>query len=376
MEGIERLERVDCVIAGGGVVGLAVAREFAMRGFETLVIEAAETIGTGTSSRNSEVIHAGIYYPKGSLKAQLCVAGRDALYAFAEGHGVTHARCGKLIVATSEAQIDTLAGIAGRARANGVVDLRQLSALEAKRLEPELACTGALHSPSTGIIDSHGLMLALLGDAEAHDAAIALNTKVEAGEIADGGLRIETLDAAGNRFEIATTILVNACGLDAPALAGKLRGLPHESIPQPRFAKGNYFSATGRTPFTRLIYPVPEEGGLGVHLTLDLDGRMRFGPDVEWVDEVEYSVDPRRADRFYDEIRKYWPALPDEALQPAYCGIRPKLMIGGEAAADFVIDGPSAHGVRGLVNLFGIESPGLTSCLAIARYVADMTEKC
>ncbi|MEK1886679.1 MAG: NAD(P)/FAD-dependent oxidoreductase [Phyllobacterium sp.] len=369
------MERVECVIAGGGVIGLAIARALALRGIETLIVEAAETIGTGTSSRNSEVIHAGIYYPQGSLKARLCLAGKGALYAFAESHGVAHKRCGKLIVATNDDQIGTLATIAARARANGVDDLQQLSASEAKRREPDLACNGALLSPSTGIIDSHGLMLALLGEAQENGAAIAFRTRVVAGEANGDGLRLETIDAESDRhYELQTSIFINACGLDAPALASKIVGLPREFVPRTRFAKGNYFSATGRTPFKHLIYPVPEEGGLGVHLTLDLDGRMRFGPDVEWVEGVDYSVDPRRADGFYNEIRKYWPELPDVVLQPAYCGIRPKLVTGGEPVTDFVIDGPSTHGVKGLANLFGIESPGLTSCLAIAKHVSEIVE--
>ncbi len=373
MEGTEKLERVDCLIAGGGVIGLAIAREFSLRGIETLIVEAAETFGTGISSRNSEVIHAGIYYPKGSLKARLCVEGRDALYAFAESHGIVHSRCGKLIVATNDSQIGTLGTIAARASANGIDNLQLLSELEAKRREPELTCTAALFSPATGIIDSHGLMLALLGDAESHGAAIAYRTRVAGGEVNEDGFRVETIEGdSAQLFEIQASIFINACGLEAPALGSAIAGLPDRFIPRRRYAKGNYFAATGKSPFTHLVYPVPEEGGLGVHLTLDLAGRMRFGPDVEWVEDIEYSVDPLRALRFYDEIRKYWPDLPDGALQPAYCGIRPKLMIGGEPAADFVIEGPSAHGIGGLVNLFGIESPGLTSCLAIAKHVADL----
>jgi L-2-hydroxyglutarate oxidase LhgO len=367
------LEQVDCVIAGAGVIGLAIAREFARRGIETLIIEEAETIGTVTSSRNSEVIHAGIYYPQTSLKGRFCVEGRDALYAFAKSHGVSHSRCGKLIVATSESQNQMLGTIAARAKACGVADLVYLSELEARRREPELACTAALLSPSTGIIDSHGLMLALLGEAQEHGAAISFHTKVVAGEANGDGLRIETSEAGTDRsFELKTSIFINACGLRAPLVASSIAGLPDRFVPRTRFAKGNYFSAAGKTPFTHLIYPVPEEGGLGVHLTLDLDGRMRFGPDVEWIDEIEYSVDPKRADRFYDEIRKYWPKLRDGSLQPAYSGIRPKLSIAGELATDFVIEGPATHGVKGLVNLFGIESPGLTSCLSIAKHVSDL----
>ena len=367
------MERVECLIAGGGVIGLAIARAFARRGIETLIVEEAETIGTGTSSRNSEVIHAGIYYPQNSLKSRLCIEGRNALYAFAERHGVPHSRCGKLIVATNEIQIPMLSTIGAGAKACGVSDLQHLSELEVCRREPELTCTAALFSPSTGIIDSHSLMLALLGDAQDHGAAISLRTRIVSAETNADGLRIETIEAGNGRaFELQASMFINACGLQAPAVASSIAGLPRQFVPDRRFAKGNYFSATGKTPFTHLIYPVPEEGGLGVHLTLDLDGRMRFGPDVEWVESIEYSVDPKRADRFYNEIRRYWPSLPDGSLQPAYSGIRPKLSIGGESVTDFVIEGQATHGVKGLVNLFGIESPGLTSCLAIAKYVSDM----
>lgn len=366
---------MGCVIAGGGVIGLAIAREFAQRGIETLIVEEAETIGTGTSSRNSEVIHAGLYYPEGSLKGRFCVDGKKALYAYAESRGISYDRCGKLIVATHESQNRTLNAIAAQAAACDVADLEYLSELEARRREPDLACTAALFSPSTGIIDSHGLMLALLGDAEARGAAIAFHTKVVAGEVNADGLRIETAGTDGRPFEIQTAIFINACGLQAPKLASSITGLQAAFVPVTRFAKGNYFSATGKTPFSHLIYPVPEEGGLGVHLTLDLDGRMRFGPDVEWVDAIDYTVDPKRADRFYDQVRKYWPGLADRSLQPAYSGIRPKLSIAGQPATDFVIEGPATHGVRGLVNLFGIESPGLTSCLPIAKYVSDLIQR-
>ncbi|MBB3237634.1 NAD(P)/FAD-dependent oxidoreductase [Phyllobacterium endophyticum] len=367
------MERVGCVVAGAGVVGLAIARAFARRGIETLIVDEADTIGTGTSSRNSEVIHAGIYYPKGSLKARLCVEGRNALYAFAEAHGVPHSRCGKLIVATDATQIHALGTIAASARANGVSDLEFLSKLQACQREPELRCTAALFSPSTGIIDSHGLMLAMLGDAQDHGAVISYRTRVASAESIKDGLRIETVDiATGHSFELQASVFINACGLHAPSIASSISGLAPSFVPQPRFAKGNYFSAAGKTPFKHLIYPVPEPGGLGVHLTLDLEGRMRFGPDVEWVESIDYSVDPGRADRFYDEIRKYWPDLATGSLQPAYCGIRPKLSIDGEPVTDFIIQGPATHGIGGLVNLFGIESPGLTASLAIADHVSTM----
>ncbi|PRD42410.1 FAD-dependent oxidoreductase [Phyllobacterium phragmitis] len=369
------MDRIDCVIAGAGVVGLAVAREMAGRGLETLVIESENMIGAGTSSRNSEVIHAGIYYPTGSLKARLCVEGRAALYAYAEEHGVPFSRCGKLIVACHEDQHGKLDIIAGHAAACGVHDLRRLSAAEARAMEPELACTSALFSPSTGIIDSHALMLALQGDAERNGAAVAFNTRMLSGQAETGGIVLKTTNLeTGDAYELMADRFINAGGLGAQHIAASIKGMPAAYIPEQRLAKGNYFSALGKTPFSRLIYPVPEDGGLGVHLTLDLHGRMRFGPDVEWIESIDYAVDPRRAERFYAAIRSYWPALPDDCLQSAYSGIRPKLSGLGEPAADFLIQGPQTHGIAGLVNLFGIESPGLTSCLAIAKHVADMVE--
>ncbi|YBV94152.1 NAD(P)/FAD-dependent oxidoreductase (plasmid) [Phyllobacteriaceae bacterium JZ32] len=367
------MDRIDCVIAGAGVVGLAVAREMTARGFETLVVESENMIGTGTSSRNSEVIHAGIYYPAGSLKARLCVEGRAALYAYVEEHGVPHTRCGKLIVACHEDQHGKLDAIAGHAAACGVDDLKRLSPAEVREMEPELACTAALFSPSTGIIDSHSLMLALQGDAELKGGAVAFNTRLVSGELAKNGIILRTVDTkTGRPYEMIAGRFINAGGLCAQGIAASIEGMPAAHIPKQYLAKGNYFSALGRTPFSHLVYPVPEDGGLGVHLTLDLHGRMRFGPDVEWVGTIDYTVDPRRAKRFYAAIRAYWPALPDDSLQPAYSGIRPKLSGPGEPAADFMIQGPRTHGIAGMVNLFGIESPGLTSCLAIAGYVADM----
>ncbi|CCV08267.1 FAD dependent oxidoreductase [Mesorhizobium metallidurans STM 2683] len=371
------MDHVDCIVAGAGVVGLAIARDMARRGMDTLILEAANAIGTGTSSRNSEVIHAGIYYPVGSLKARFCVAGRNMLYRYCEEHAVPHARCGKLIVAANADQEPVLATIRANASACGVDDLVPLTAAEALELEPRLRCKAALLSPSTGIIDSHALMLALQGDAEEHGAALSLNTRIVSGRI-DGGLPegglivLDTIDStSGERFEIATKFFINAAGLDATALARSIDGLDPQFVPGLRYAKGNYFSVAGLAPFSRLIYPVPEPGGLGVHLTLDLDGVARFGPDVEWTDTLDYRVDPARGERFYNEIRKYWPDLADGSLQPAYSGIRPKLSGPGEANADFVIQDASVHGVDGLVNLFGIESPGLTSSLAIAEYVAQ-----
>ena len=366
------MDQVDCIVVGAGVVGLAIARELSGCGLEVLIIEAADAIGTGTSSRNSEVIHAGIYYPAGSLKARLCVAGREKLYRYCAECGIPHNRCGKLIAATSAEQVPMLAAIAAAASANGAGELAQLSAAEAQAIEPALHCAGALLSPATGIIDSHALMLALLGDAEQGGAALSLFTQVVSGRIEPGRIVLKTRDVtSGEDFEIVARHVVNAAGLGAVALAGSIAGLDEKFVPRLYYAKGNYFSMAARAPFSRLVYPVPEPGGLGVHLTLDLDGIARFGPDVEWTDEIGYRVDPSRADRFYAEIRKYWPALADGSLQPAYSGIRPKLAGQGKPNADFVIQDGSVHGVDNLINLFGIESPGLTSCLAIAEHVAQ-----
>lgn len=366
------MDEIDCIVAGAGVVGLAVARELAAAGRDVLVLEAADAIGTGTSSRNSEVIHAGLYYAVGSLKADLCVSGRDRLYDYCHERGIAHRRCGKLIVATDAGQTATLDAIANNASKSGAGALQKLTAAEAQALEPALACTAALLSPDTGIVDSHALMLSLLGDAEAAGAMPVLNTEILGGRIEGRRIVLATRDTqSGDVFNIAARHFINAAGLGATALAGALSGLDPRFVPRQRLAKGNYFSVTGRAPFSRLIYPVPEPGGLGIHLTLDLNGIARFGPDVEWVEELDYEVDPARAQRFYGAIRAYWPDLAEESLQPAYSGIRPKLSGPGEANADFVIQGPDTHGIAGLVNLFGIESPGLTSCLAIARHVAQ-----
>lgn len=362
-------EQVDCVVVGAGVVGLAVARALALAGRQVMVLEAAEAIGTGTSSRNSEVIHAGIYYPQGSLKARLCVQGRQWLYAYCAERGVAHQRCGKLIVATNPGQCDQLEAIAGKARANGVDDLRWVEAGEAMAMEPALHCVAALHSPSTGIVDSHGLMLALQGDLEHAGGMVVCHAEVREAAAVAGGIWLRTADGT----ELTARTVVNAAGLQAPALASRMAGMPPQHVPRAYYAKGNYFTLSGRAPFSRLIYPVPEAAGLGVHLTLDLGGQAKFGPDVQWVDGPgDLQVDPSRADGFYAEIRRYWPALPDAALVPGYAGIRPKISGPGEPAADFVIQGPQTHGVPGLVQLFGIESPGLTSSLAIAAQVADL----
>jgi L-2-hydroxyglutarate oxidase LhgO len=366
------LQAIDCVVAGAGVVGLAIARALAISGREVVVIETADMVGTGTSSRNSEVIHAGLHYAPGSLKARLCVEGRERLYAYCEDHGIPHARTGKLIVATQTGQLDRLRAIQANAAGCGVHDLSLLTRVEAERLEPALRCAGGLLSPSTGIIDSHALMLSLRGDAEAAGASVALLTSVTGAAIAGGGIRIETRDADGMGFALEAGAFVNAAGLAAQALAGRIEGFPQRLIPRLWLARGNYFALSGRSPFSRLIYPVPVQGGLGVHLTLDLAGNARFGPDVEWIDHVDYTVDPGRSAAFYGEIRRYWPELGDGALQPAYAGIRPKLSGPGHAAADFMIQGPASHGAGPIVNLFGIESPGLTASLAIADYVVDL----
>jgi L-2-hydroxyglutarate oxidase LhgO len=362
------MERVDCAVIGAGVVGLAVARAFALEGREVVILEAENAIGLHTSSRNSEVIHAGIYYPAGSLKARLCVRGRALLYEYCAAHGVPFRRCGKLIVAADAAQSGELDAIRAKAHANGVPDVERLTREEALALEPQLVCVAALVSPSTGIIDSHALMLAYLGDAEAHGATLALQSPVLGGALrGDGSIELEVGGAEPMR--IAARCVVNSAGLRAPSLARAIEGYPASHAPRELYAKGNYYSLAGRSPFSRLVYPVPEPGGLGVHLTLDLGGQARFGPDVEWVERIDYRVDPRRAEKFYAAIRRYWPALRDATLAPAYCGIRPKTSGPGEAAADFDIQGPREHGVGGLVNLFGIESPGLTASLAIAEEV-------
>lgn len=363
------MDEIDCAVIGGGVVGLAVARALALAGREVLVLESEGAIGTGTSSRNSEVIHAGIYYPQGSLKAKLCVEGKQLLYAYAAERGVPHQRCGKLIVATSPEQAGQLEAIQQKAAANGVDDLVLLTAQQAIAMEPQLHCVAALHSPSTGIVDSHALMLSLLGDLENAGGMLALKSPITRAECGDGAIVL----AAEDGTVLRCRSVVNAAGLGAPALARRFEGLPPSSVPKEYFAKGNYFTLSGRAPFGRLVYPVPEPGGLGVHLTIDLGGQAKFGPDVQWVSSPgELVVDPSRGEGFYSEVRKYWPALPDGALIPGYAGMRPKISGPGEPAADFMIDGPASHGVPGLVNLFGIESPGLTSSLAIGLYVARL----
>jgi D-amino-acid oxidase len=364
-------EQLDCVVIGAGVVGLACARALALAGHEVWLLEREAGFGNGISSRSSAVIHAGLYYPPGSLKASMCVRGQALLYAYCAERGVPHRRCGKLLVAGDAAEVEQLEAIRRSAEANGVTTLQPLGAAEATRLEPELACAGAMLSPDTGIVDSHALMLSLLGDAQALGAQWVPHAEVCGADCDRNGLVLEVV-SGGEPMRLATRHVVNATGLEAPALARRIAGLPPAAVPQAFFAKGSYFRLAGRTPFSHLVYPVPEAAGLGVHLTLDLAGRARFGPDVEWMARPDYAVDPARAARFYPAIRRYWPGLPDGALQADYAGVRPKIVCAGQAAADFRIDGPAAHGQAGLVNLFGIESPGLTSCLAIGEHVTAM----
>ncbi|MBV8497398.1 MAG: NAD(P)/FAD-dependent oxidoreductase [Gammaproteobacteria bacterium] len=360
------MDTTDAVVIGAGVIGLAIARELAARGRDTLILEADARFGTGASSRNSEVIHAGIYYPPGSLKARLCVAGRDALYGFCAARGIGHRRCGKLIVATDATQLPRLAAIAATARANGV-ELEVLEDAAARALEPELACAAALHSPLTGIIDAHAYMQALLADAEQRGALLVCNCRVTRVVLEEQSL---LLAVNGAEPALRARMLINCAGVDAPALARLIEGFPARHVPREYFCKGNYFALSGRSPFRRLIYPLPEEVGLGTHLTLDLAGAARFGPDVEWVDRCDYEVNPKRAERFYAAVRRYWPGLPAGSLLPAYAGIRPRITGPGEADVDFRIDDAGRHGVAGVVNLFGIESPGLTASLALAGDVA------
>jgi L-2-hydroxyglutarate oxidase LhgO len=361
------------VVIGAGAVGLACAAAMARNGHDVIVLEAADGIGTGTSSRNSEVIHAGLYYPTGSLKHQMCVAGRRLLYPFMEARGVAYRRCGKLIVATSEAETAQIESIHQRGIANDVEGLRLISGREAMAMEPALFCTAAIWSEETGIMDSHGVMLAMQGELEDHGGVIAYLTEAAAvSPLQGGGFEVRT---TGGDVIVAAA-LINSAGLMAQTVAGRIEGLASQHIPSLTLAKGSYFGCAGKPAFSRLIYPAPVDGGLGVHVTLDLAGRMRFGPDVEWLDtadpaRVDYQVDLARAESFYAAVRRYWPALPDGSITPDYAGCRPKLSAKGQPAADFRIDGPETHGLQGLVNLFGIESPGLTSALAIARYTVD-----
>jgi L-2-hydroxyglutarate oxidase LhgO len=368
------MDEVGAIVIGAGAVGLAVARALAQAGHETIVLEAQTAIGQGVSSRNSEVIHAGLYYTPGSLKARLCVRGKALLYALCTTHGVDHRNCGKLVVAQSDAEAAALRGLQDRAAANGV-PVEWLDQEQARALEPALQCVAALWSPTTGIVDSHAFMLALQGDLERAGGMVALGSAVDAAVLGSAGNPHVVTMADGSR--IATRVLVNSASLHACALARRFEGLDARFVPREWFAKGSYYALAGRAPFSRLIYPAPADAWLGVHLTLDLGGQAKFGPDLEWLEtrdpeDIDYAVDPRRADGFYAEVRRYWPGLPDGALQPSYSGVRPKIYGPGESAPDFRIDGPRLHGVAGLVNLFGIESPGLTSALAIAEHVAAL----
>lgn len=363
-----RTDTIDCAVIGAGVVGLAVGRALAARGLETVVIEAAGAIGTETSSRNSEVIHAGIYYPTGSLKARLCVEGRELLYRYCQEKGIAHRRVGKLIVATTTAEIPVLEQYLAQARANGVDDLVGINGPEARRMEPAVSCAAALHSPSTGIIDSHAYMLALQGDLEHRGGFVVLGTRVSRVTLRDGLFAVHVND--GDTPTLACRYLVNAAGLHAQAVARSIDGLPASSIPPRHLARGHYYTLSGRSPFNRLVYPVAEAGGLGIHVTLDLAGTARFGPDVQWIDGIDYSFNPAVREKFSAAIRRYYPDLDESRLRESYTGIRPKLSGPAGPAADFCIQGQEAHGMPGLVNLYGIESPGLTASLALAGLVA------
>lgn len=370
----------DCefIVIGAGVVGLAIAARLSRAGRDVLILEKEAGFGTVTSARNSEVIHAGIYYPANSLKARLCVDGKQRLYAYCRERAIAHRQCGKLIVATTEAQANELIAIRGRAEANGVCDIRVLTGSDAQAMEPQLQCVAALCSPSTGIVDSHALMVSLLGDAQNDGAMLATRapvTQVAALHTAGGkpssdGYRVSV--GGNDPMDLTTRWVINAAGHGACAIADSIASLAAQYRPEPLLSKGNYFRLAGKAPFSRLVYPVPEPGGLGVHITIDLGGRARFGPDVEPVDSEEYSVDAQRSSAFYAAVRRYWPNLQDGALQPDYSGIRPKIRWQNELYPDFLVQSPSDHGMPGLVNLFGIESPGLTSSLALARHVEQL----
>jgi L-2-hydroxyglutarate oxidase LhgO len=365
------MEQVDCVVIGAGVVGLAIARAFAMAGREVIVLEAEDAIGTHTSSRNSEVIHAGLYYPKGSLKARFCVQGRQLLYRYCAEHGVPHQRIGKVVVATDESEIKAVRSYVEKAQANGVDDLQWLSAAELHELEPAVTCVAGFLSPSTGIIDSHAYMLALQGDAENHGASVVFMSPVTGGEVRGEGIALEV--GGSEPMTLLARTVINSGGLFAQNVARAIRGVPAASIPPQYFAKAHYYSLTGRSPFHRLVYPVATHAHLGVHVTLDLAGQARFGPDVCWIDGVDYAFDESREPLFYEAIRRYYPQLRDGALQPGYTGIRPKISAPDQPAADFLIQGPRDHGVPGLINLYGIESPGLTASLAIGEHVLALS---
>jgi L-2-hydroxyglutarate oxidase LhgO len=363
------VDRVDAVVIGAGVVGLACARALALAGREVLILERTAQFGTETSARNSEVIHAGIHYPSGSLKARLCVLGKVLLYRFCDEHAVPYRNCGKLIVSTTVGQDEKLLQIKQQAAANGVNDLRLLSAAEVAELEPALRCRNGLHSPSTGIIDSHAFMLALLADLEQLGGTFAPHTEFDSALARSDGIELKIRGA--NEYRIIANAVVNCAGHQGPSIAARIKGMPIDLIPRPFLAKGNYFELIHRAPFTRLIYPIPVPGGLGIHLTLDLGGKARFGPDVQWIETMDYDVDARRAQAFCDAIQTYWPDIRVDMLAPSYAGIRPKIAGPGAPDADFLVQGPESHGVSGLLNLFGIESPGLTASLALGDLVAS-----
>ncbi|MES3003144.1 MAG: NAD(P)/FAD-dependent oxidoreductase [Pseudomonadota bacterium] len=368
-------ERIDCAVIGAGVVGLAIARSLALAGREVVILESQNAIGTQTSARNSEVIHAGLSYAPGSLKGRLCVEGRNALYRYCAERGIAHQRIGKLIVANDEAEVPELHHHIELAAGQGVHDLRIIDAAELHEMEPAVTGIAALHSPSTGIVDSHALMLAYLGDAENAGASLALQSEVVEGRATSEGVVLQVRsEGAISSYECRTVI--NAAGLGAQQIAAAIAGMPAAMVPKLYYAIGHYYTLSGKSPFNRLVYPVARDGGLRAHVTLDLGGQCKFGPDLSWRDGVDYRFDESREDAFYRAVRRYWPALPDGSLQPGYTGIRPRLAGPGtslgSAAADFVIQDEATHGVRGLVNLFGIESPGLTSSLALGEYVARM----
>ncbi len=357
---------VECIVVGAGVIGLAVARQLARKGCETLILDSAANVGSGISSRNSEVIHAGIYYAPGSLKARMCREGKEMLYDFCESRAISYHRCGKLVVADSQSQLSDIAEIAARAKANDVLDIQTLSAQAVSRLEPEVSCVGGLFSPSTGIIDSHALMLSLLGEAENEGAVLCLSTKVTSISEEHGHILVNTNTEQGG-YKIRCKYLINAAGLSAVGIASSCQS----TNVRPVMAKGNYFRLIGKSPFQRLVYPVPEPGGLGVHTTIDLQGFARFGPDVQWVNAENYEVDETLEATFRKRVSQYWPAIAGRTISPDYAGIRSKIVIDNKLYPDFLFQGSESHGVRGLINCLGIESPGLTSCLAIANYVQE-----